>query len=422
MITLKFKLLSDGIDLGFRSFRLSNVSKNIQRIINGIISFGIAIWAFIPGTHAANSTNGPDIDTNLCPEPMPNIYHENSDSKDVVAYQTNTGSSYILTSINTESMWRKILIDREIKIVEHEVKVGKSSRFTVNDLQKLLAKQTAKLPILTAALQQITAPLILEELKAIMAKQNINLPMSFKALTQCARDIIPQACGAILSTPHASSYNNITGLLPSPAIVRACNVSALSLAEGHQRDEQFEQCVATKLQEALNPVSTKFINEFLNLRPSISSAVSVGLLLGLVIAISKTIFFDVPKIKQQIRDNFLNRKIPNPHLAKLNEIGFDGEVPDEFTCAITHLIMHDPVRAADGKIYERNAIEKWFVASGTKRPPMSFNVMQRNDRLESVPDLAERIKAFVAEKVAAAPSVPASSAAAGSAPLRLRPH
>ncbi len=36
------------------------------------------------------------------------------------------------------------------------------------------------------------------------------------------------------------------------------------------------------------------------------------------------------------------------------------EVPHEFLCPITHLIMVDPVSAEDGQTYEREAIEKWF--------------------------------------------------------------
>ncbi|EOD05899.1 hypothetical protein EMIHUDRAFT_68858, partial [Emiliania huxleyi CCMP1516] len=41
------------------------------------------------------------------------------------------------------------------------------------------------------------------------------------------------------------------------------------------------------------------------------------------------------------------------------------EVPDEYTCPITHELMTDPVLATDGHTYERTAIERWLQRRAT---------------------------------------------------------
>jgi len=48
----------------------------------------------------------------------------------------------------------------------------------------------------------------------------------------------------------------------------------------------------------------------------------------------------------------------------------DPDLPDEFYCPITHEVMRDPVIAADGFTYERNAITEWF-ASGKDSSPLT---------------------------------------------------
>merc|ERR1712194_359946 len=38
----------------------------------------------------------------------------------------------------------------------------------------------------------------------------------------------------------------------------------------------------------------------------------------------------------------------------------DVEIPDEFICPITSVLMEDPVFTVDGLTYERSAIEQWL--------------------------------------------------------------
>ncbi|GAB5362101.1 hypothetical protein AAMO2058_000769400 [Amorphochlora amoebiformis] len=45
------------------------------------------------------------------------------------------------------------------------------------------------------------------------------------------------------------------------------------------------------------------------------------------------------------------------------------EVPEDLKCPITRELMMDPVVAADGVAYEREAIERWFETSNTPRSP-----------------------------------------------------
>jgi len=49
------------------------------------------------------------------------------------------------------------------------------------------------------------------------------------------------------------------------------------------------------------------------------------------------------------------------------------DVPDEFKCPITHEVMGDPVTIADGRTYERSAIEQWLARSNTS--PMTGAIL-----------------------------------------------
>ncbi|XP_075219196.1 WD repeat, SAM and U-box domain-containing protein 1-like isoform X2 [Lycorma delicatula] len=54
------------------------------------------------------------------------------------------------------------------------------------------------------------------------------------------------------------------------------------------------------------------------------------------------------------------------------------DIPEEFTCPITHQLMRDPVICIDGYTYERSAIESWF-ASGRETSPMTNNPVPTTD-------------------------------------------
>mmetsp|Transcript_15927 Transcript_15927/g.40430 ORF Transcript_15927/g.40430 Transcript_15927/m.40430 type:complete len:268 (-) Transcript_15927:332-1135(-) len=56
------------------------------------------------------------------------------------------------------------------------------------------------------------------------------------------------------------------------------------------------------------------------------------------------------------------RSRPTPHMAALyiERTGTDIELPTEFICPITQAKMRDPVVAADGISYERDAIVEWL--------------------------------------------------------------
>ena len=57
--------------------------------------------------------------------------------------------------------------------------------------------------------------------------------------------------------------------------------------------------------------------------------------------------------------------------------GNSPEPPDEYLCPITQDIMQDPVVAADGRSYERNAIAEWFDAHNTS-PMTNLELPHRN--------------------------------------------
>lgn len=69
-------------------------------------------------------------------------------------------------------------------------------------------------------------------------------------------------------------------------------------------------------------------------------------------------------------------------------------VPDGFRCPLTNRVMHDPVQASDGQVYERQAILEWF-AHGYQHSPVTLTDLTS---LEIVPQpaLKAAIVAFMA--------------------------
>mmetsp|Transcript_20772 Transcript_20772/g.24556 ORF Transcript_20772/g.24556 Transcript_20772/m.24556 type:complete len:344 (+) Transcript_20772:50-1081(+) len=74
---------------------------------------------------------------------------------------------------------------------------------------------------------------------------------------------------------------------------------------------------------------------------------------------------------RDFRQCIIDSSFSNPHdaggtvanLLLKREVN-DGGIPWEFECPITLDVMEDPVIAADGKTYEREAIEDWLLKSG----------------------------------------------------------
>ncbi|CAF1619816.1 unnamed protein product, partial [Didymodactylos carnosus] len=59
------------------------------------------------------------------------------------------------------------------------------------------------------------------------------------------------------------------------------------------------------------------------------------------------------------------------------------------SCPITCVIFHDPVLADDGRTYEREAIEKWIVQSGTSpitRQPLNIQTIRPNHVVKALVD------------------------------------
>jgi hypothetical protein len=60
---------------------------------------------------------------------------------------------------------------------------------------------------------------------------------------------------------------------------------------------------------------------------------------------------------------------------------------DELICPITLELFHDPVKAKDGHVYEREAITRWILEHGTSpltREPLQINDLQPDDRLRNL--------------------------------------
>ena len=53
-----------------------------------------------------------------------------------------------------------------------------------------------------------------------------------------------------------------------------------------------------------------------------------------------------------------------------NQAESDDDCPPDFLCPILQTLMKDPVQAADGHSYERQAIERWL-SDGNRRSPLT---------------------------------------------------
>lgn len=69
-------------------------------------------------------------------------------------------------------------------------------------------------------------------------------------------------------------------------------------------------------------------------------------------------------------------------------------IPASFVCPITQEPMEDPVTTADGHVYERKAIEAWFVTCGaTRRSPLTNQPLE-NSSLVPNPPLRRAIEEY----------------------------
>ena len=73
----------------------------------------------------------------------------------------------------------------------------------------------------------------------------------------------------------------------------------------------------------------------------------------------------------------------------------NAEPPKEFVCPITMCLMSDPVRTADGFVYERSAIADWLRGNDTS--PMT-NAKLASKAVASMNVLRHRIDRFRAER------------------------
>jgi len=80
-------------------------------------------------------------------------------------------------------------------------------------------------------------------------------------------------------------------------------------------------------------------------------------------------------------DIVTERSISDRHLhlqLDPNSFGGDKECPKDFCCPITMEIMKDPVIAADGHTYDRNAIQQ-SIGSGNMNSPMTNQVLENTN-------------------------------------------
>jgi SOS-response transcriptional repressor LexA len=100
---------------------------------------------------------------------------------------------------------------------------------------------------------------------------------------------------------------------------------------------------------------------------------------------------------RELKEKFenINQKPLDPtRLAKLLESS-DLEVPPEFCCPISQMIMKDPVKTIDNQTYDREQIQRWFTMSDTS-PLTGIPVISKI--LEPNTLLKQQIEEFISSK------------------------
>ena len=67
----------------------------------------------------------------------------------------------------------------------------------------------------------------------------------------------------------------------------------------------------------------------------------------------------------------------------------EGSENEDLICPITLELFHEPVRASDGRVYEREAITKWINEHGTSpytRQPLQLDQLKPDQRLKQLAD------------------------------------
>eukprot|EP00936_MAST-01D_sp_MAST-1D-sp1_P000319 g319.t1 len=104
----------------------------------------------------------------------------------------------------------------------------------------------------------------------------------------------------------------------------------------------------------------------------------------------------------------------------VNSNGADGDVPPSLLCPITKELMQDPVVAADGHTYERDAIQAWIQQQGQRghgrvNSPMTGAPLQSTE-LTPNHSLKSAIADFAQHRPAPAPAAPGAPGAPAQVP------
>jgi len=59
-----------------------------------------------------------------------------------------------------------------------------------------------------------------------------------------------------------------------------------------------------------------------------------------------------------------------------------GEIPTELTCPLTGDLFFDPVMTSDGSVFERKAIELWFLSKNTN--PLTDKTVDSKDLVPNI--------------------------------------
>ena len=102
----------------------------------------------------------------------------------------------------------------------------------------------------------------------------------------------------------------------------------------------------------------------------------------------------IQELKQKL-DRINQQPLNSSNLAKLLESS-ELEVPPEFCCPISQMIMKDPVKTIDNHIYDAEQIQRWFTINNTS-PLTGLHLSSKI--LEPHSLLKEQIEQFLALQV-----------------------
>ena len=206
-----------------------------------------------------------------------------------------------------------------------------------------------------------------------------------------------QACKCVLEKIDEERGASATSI-PESSVADELGVFLASLGLAHLEPRFVEEDLELSVMQSLSPDGLKQCLTDLGLPIGIRLKICTGLETKSKAAKKAAEIkaadaqFDAAVARDE-RDG-LRIKALREQIKKLEHVMKQRRMPDAIQCPITHDVMVDPVTAADGRSYERHAIEAWFRKHNTS--PFTGEVLKDRTLLPSY-NMRDIVQSFLAE-------------------------